>query len=105
MPLALHFPTFFFCLFFWLVLAASSFFALTRLGIQLFETFLYFISGPMSVYVSQRKNDQYREGRTAFLGRSGKVTCPGAVTERLSKLLLQSSSARVFLLARIIVEA
>ena len=31
-------------------------------------------------------------GHTAFLARTGKVTCPVAVTERLIKLLLQSSS-------------
>ena len=47
----------------------------------------------MSVYVPQRKNDQYREGHTAFLAGAGKVTCPVAVTERLIKLLPQSSSA------------
>ena len=57
----------------------------------------------MSVYVPQRKNDQYREGHTAFLAQSGKVTCPVAVTERLIKLLPQSSSA--FPLVRRIVKA
>ena len=57
----------------------------------------------MSVYVPQRKNDQYREGYTAFLVRTGKVTCPVAVTERLIKLLPQSSSA--FPLVRRIVKA
>ena len=50
-------------------------------------------SDHMSVYLPQRKNDQYREGHTAFLARTGKVTCPVAVTERLIKLLPQSSSA------------
>ncbi|XP_068716123.1 integrase/recombinase xerD homolog [Montipora foliosa] len=47
----------------------------------------------MSVYVPQRKNDQYREGHTALVARIGKVTCPVAVTELLIKLLPQSSSA------------
>ncbi|CAH3175612.1 unnamed protein product, partial [Porites evermanni] len=42
-------------------------------------------SDHMSVYVPQRKNDQYREGHTAFLAGAGKVTCPVAVTERLIK--------------------
>ena len=37
--------------------------------------------------MSVTKNDQHREGHIAFLGRSGKVTCPVAVTERLVKLL------------------
>ena len=50
-------------------------------------------SDHMSVYVPQRKNDQHREGHTAFLARTDKVTCPVAVTERLIKLLPQSSSA------------
>ena len=60
-------------------------------------------SDHMSVYVPQRKNDQYREGHTAFLARTNKVTCPVAVTERLIKLLSQSSSA--FPLVRRIVKA
>ena len=59
-------------------------------------------SDHMSVYVPQRKNDQYREGH-AVLARTGKVTCPVAVTERLIKLLPQSSSA--FPLVRRIVKA
>ena len=44
-------------------------------------------------FVPQRKNYQHREGHTAFLARTNKVTCPVAVTERLIKLLPQSSSA------------
>ena len=36
--------------------------------------------------LSVMKNDQHREGHTAVLARSGKVTCPVAVTERLVKL-------------------
>ena len=51
----------------------------------------------------QRKNDQYREGHTAFLARTGKVTCLAAVTERLIKLLLQPSSA--FSIVRRLVKA
>ena len=39
------------------------------------------------------KNDHHREGHTAVLARSDKVTCPVAVTERLVKLLPQSFSA------------
>ena len=44
-----------------------------------------------------------KNGHTAFLARSGKVTCPVAVTERLVKLLPQSSSA--FPLVRRIMKA
>ena len=54
---------------------------------------VYIHSDHMSVYVPQGKNDQYLEGHTAFLARTDKVTCPVAVTERLIKLLPQSSSA------------
>ena len=39
----------------------------------------------MSVYVAKRKNDQYREGHTSYLARSGKSTCPVAITERIIK--------------------
>ena len=57
----------------------------------------------MYVYVLQRKNDQYREGHTAFLARTGKITCPVAVTKRWIKRLPQSSSS--FPLVRRIVRA
>ena len=46
----------------------------------------------VSVYVPQCKNDQHREGHSAFLARTSKVTCPVAVTEQLMKFLPQSSS-------------
>ena len=38
--------------------------------------------------LSVMKNDQHREGHTAVLARSGKVTCPVAVTERLESFSL-----------------
>ena len=37
----------------------------------------------MSLFVPKRKNDQIREGHTSVIARSGKLTCPVAVTERL----------------------
>ena len=57
----------------------------------------------MPVCVPQHKNDQHKEGHTAFFARSGKVTCPVAVTERLIKLQPQSFSP--FTLVRRIVKA
>ena len=54
-------------------------------------------------FFSVMKNDQHREGHTAVFARSGKVTCPVAVTERLVKILPQSSSA--FPLVRKIMKA
>ena len=59
----------------------------------------------MSVNMPQRKNDQHWEGHIAFLARSGKVTCPVAVTERLIKLLPQSSSAHASPLVRRTIKA
>lgn len=61
------------------------------------------ILSDISVYLPQRKNDQYHFDHTAFLAKTGKVTCHVAVTERLIKLLPQSSSA--FPLVRRIVKA
>ena len=37
----------------------------------------------MTIYVAKRKNDQYREGHTSYLARSGKPTCPVSVTEKI----------------------
>ena len=64
---------------------------------------LYIVIICLFTDVPQRKNDQYREDHTAFLARTGKVTCPVAVTKRLIKRLPQSSSS--FPLVRRIVRA
>ena len=45
----------------------------------------------MSIYVAKRKNDQYREGHTSCLVRSGQSTCPVSITERIIKVLSQSN--------------
>ena len=57
----------------------------------------------MTIYVAERKNDQYREGHTSYLGRSGKSTCPVRITEKILKVLPQSSQS--FPLARRIVKS
>ena len=41
----------------------------------------------MSIFVSQRKNDQFREGHTSIIVRSSKVLCPVSITERHLALL------------------
>ena len=41
----------------------------------------------MSIYVAKRKNDQYREGHTSYVSRSGKSACPVSITERIIKVL------------------
>ncbi|XP_022783644.1 uncharacterized protein LOC111324364 [Stylophora pistillata] len=47
----------------------------------------------MSIYVSKRKNDLYREGHTSYLARSGKFTCPISITERIIQVFSQSNSS------------
>ena len=90
MPQALYFPIFVFL--FILLVGFAGFFRIDEIrNIALRDVSIH--SDHMSVYVPQRKNDQYRKGHTAFLTSTGKVTCPVAVTERLIKLLPQSSSA------------
>ncbi|KXJ15581.1 hypothetical protein AC249_AIPGENE10313 [Exaiptasia diaphana] len=37
----------------------------------------------MTVFCLKRKNDQYSKGHTAVIDRSGKITCPVAITEKL----------------------
>ena len=57
----------------------------------------------MTIYVAKRKNDQYREGHTSYLARFGKSTCPVSVTEKILKVLSQSSKS--FPLVRRIVKS
>ena len=57
----------------------------------------------MSIYVVKRKNDQYWEGPTSYLARSGKSTCPVSITGRIIKVLSQSNP--LYLLVRRIVKS
>ena len=36
----------------------------------------------MSVFISQRKNDQFCEGHTSVIARSNKISCPVAITQK-----------------------
>ena len=75
-----------------LLVASAGFLRIDEIrNISLRDVSIY--NDHMSVYVPQRRNDKNRDGHTAFLARTGKVTCPVAVTEGLIKLLPQSSSA------------
>ncbi|XP_068734134.1 integrase/recombinase xerD homolog [Montipora capricornis] len=47
----------------------------------------------MTIYVAKRKNDQYREGHTSYLARSGKSTCLVSITEKILKVLPRSSKS------------
>ena len=46
----------------------------------------------MAISVRKRKNDQYREGHTVYIAKSGKVTCPVTTTGKLLDHLSGSSS-------------
>ena len=57
----------------------------------------------MTINVAKRRNDQYREGHTSYLARSGKSTGPVSVTENILKVLPQYSKS--FPLVRRIVKS
>lgn len=46
-----------------------------------------FFSDHMSIYLPKRKNDQFRQGHTVFIARTGNSTCPVAITERYIDML------------------
>ena len=56
----------------------------------------------MSIFVSKRKNDQFREGHTSIIARSGKVSCPVSITERLLVLLASPKESFSPVLRRIV---
>ena len=56
----------------------------------------------MSIFVPKRKNDQIREGHTSVIARSGNLTCPVAVTERLVSFLPEPKNPHFPLIRRIV---
>ena len=56
----------------------------------------------MSIHVPERKNDKYRHGHTVSIARSGKVTCPVSITEKLLHLLPPGSNKQLPILRRIV---
>ena len=58
----------------------------------------------MSVFVPIRKNDQHRDGHTSVLAKSGKITCPVSITERLVGLLPSTADSRLCPVVRRIVK-
>ena len=56
----------------------------------------------MCIFVPKRKNDQIREGHTSVIARSGKLTCPVAVTERLVSFLPEPRNPHCPLIRRIV---
>ena len=61
------------------------------------------ISGDgMSIFVSQRKNDQVREEHTSIIARSSKVSFPVSITERLLALFASPKESCSPVLRRIV---
>ena len=56
----------------------------------------------MSIHVPERKNDKYRQGQTVSIARSGKVTCPVSITEKLLNLSPPGSNKQLPILRRIV---
>jgi len=56
----------------------------------------------MSIFVSKRKNNQFREGHTSTIARSCQVSCPVSITERLLVLLASLKESCSPVLRRIV---
>ena len=56
----------------------------------------------MSIFVSKRKNGQFREGHISIIARSGKVSCPVSITERLLVLLASPKESHSPVLRRVV---
>ena len=56
----------------------------------------------MSIFVSKRKNDQFREGHASIIARSGRVSCPVSINERLLILLANLKESCSPVLRRIV---
>ena len=56
----------------------------------------------MLIFVSKRKNDQFREGHTFIIARSSKVSCPVSITKRLLVLLASPKESYSPVLRRIV---
>ena len=56
----------------------------------------------MLIYLNKRKNDQFRQGHSSMLARTGNITCPVAATEKLLSKLPTGSSPRAPLIRRIV---
>ena len=56
----------------------------------------------MSVFISQRKNDQFREGHKSVIARPNKISCPVAITEKILSLLPDAKDSCFTVLRRIV---
>ena len=58
----------------------------------------------LSIFISSRKNDQHRDGHTSTLARSGKITCPVSITEKIMSLLPSTHKSQVAPIVRRVVK-
>ena len=56
----------------------------------------------MLIYLNKRKNDQFSQGHSCMLARTGNITCPVAANEKLLSKLPTGSSPRAPLIRRIV---
>ena len=59
----------------------------------------------LSIFIGSRKNDQHRDGHTSVLARSGKITCPVSITEKIMSLLLSTQKNQLAPIVRRIVKS
>ena len=59
----------------------------------------------LSIFISSRKNDQHRDGHTSIIARSGKVTCPVSITEKIMSLLPSTRKSQLAPIVRRVVNS
>ena len=52
-------------------------------------------SDHMTIFVPQRKNDQYKKGHTVYILRLSGSTCPVSITENYLKMLPEDSDQHI----------
>ena len=66
--------------------------------IQISDSHFFFI------FISSRKNDQHRDSHTSILARSGKITCPVSITEKIMSLLPSTHKSQMAPIVRRVVK-
>ena len=64
------------------LVSCAGFLLIKELLLVKVEDIKFFLSHT-SISIPERENDQYREGHVVNIGRTGKLTCPVAMTEHL----------------------
>ena len=59
----------------------------------------------LSIFISGRKNDQHRDGHTSIIARSGKITCPVSITEKIMSLLPSTRKSQLAPIVRRVVNS